>query len=617
MFDVNTAAFSKVSIKFSIPKSRDHFELASLTDGRVLVFGGFSEDVAFNNLYVLINYSINDADFMWHEVDTFGKIDKGYVGHRVCVLDNDHLIIFGGNVNAFNYFHDEVKFDPLFTNRVHVLDPFYSLEWCDTPKVVQDKTAYLDRIQHVAVYIPKEAGDQDFLFIHGGLSEKGIESSYVLFNLNENKFVSNETNKKEKSKNNANTNANADIKSPALKAHAITALWIKNRGVKEYYLIFSGGITIFQKKEIINGNLYCFNKNKDKFALVKYAQDIDTDIHNFDLSLLKRFGHNMGLLTVNGAKLIFILNGFIQFKGYVAELVILDITNEALNDGTEFIYKGRKIEMKNPFAGRINASVSVLNNKIIVYGGVKDNVVLGDLYVIDALNLASVEVSQVPIDNKVIQPRFAASSVIYEDSSDNGVARVIIFGGALAVDDLVTNMTNEIAIIKMNDNLEFSADDVQLDVYIPSVYGIAIKRVYHSAVLFENKMIVLGGTDPTFITLEVPFAVSYEITEDLNEYVNINKKRTYADWSKVLSEVVDDKVSMVNKEENTTFSLAKKRISILKSKNIENENETIVVVKKAEIDFKNAEIELSVIDINKSRTSKAKEISKWDDDYEI
>ena len=233
--------------------------------------------------------------------------------------------------------------------------------------------------------IPKEIPEQNnMLFIHGGEYEEKILCQYSLFDLDNEMWVPVATNKFV----------------PQLKAHAITH--IHDPLKKEFYLILSGGFyrehlsnceaeTNKQKEkcicptELVNDKFYSFRNNE-------FIQIQQKPLHKDDLSeKLKRFGH--ATLTASDGS-FYMIGGFCQYIGYLIDIIQfkpkLDIKNKTFYFESQFVDVGKNIP------GRVYPTCQIIHDNIIVYGGLKDDRSLNDLWVINLKNLSSKVITMIP-----------------------------------------------------------------------------------------------------------------------------------------------------------------------------------------------------------------------------
>ncbi len=142
-FNVDTETFTKVNIRYNSPSNRSNYTINKLSDGRIIIFGGFNGNKEYHEIYYLSSFSFDKQTLWgWSYIDTFGAIDDGYNGHTAVVLKNDNLLIHGGSNNTFDPFKGSLKnselivsnvgssnFNPNITNRFKLLNIFESYRW--------------------------------------------------------------------------------------------------------------------------------------------------------------------------------------------------------------------------------------------------------------------------------------------------------------------------------------------------------------------------------------------------------------------------------------------------------------------------------------------------------
>lgn len=82
---------------------------------------------------------------------------------------------------------------------------------------------------------------------------------------------------------------------------------------------------------------------------------------------------------------------------------------------------------------------------------------------------------------------------------------------------LISGITNELLIFQIKLN-KYDENKFYVESTLPTTYGFSEKKIFHSAVLYENKMMVYGGLTTDFLIMEIPFFVTYEVEESLKEY---------------------------------------------------------------------------------------------------
>jgi len=142
MFNLNNITFTHIPVKFSIPEPRSNYTISSLSDGRIILFGGldYDNDRAYYETYQLIKFGyFEHSHYLWGDIDVFGTLnDEPFVGHQAVVLDNDHILIHGGAKQNYDPLKDYIKFS-LFdlkkdmkiniTSRLKILDVYNTYQW--------------------------------------------------------------------------------------------------------------------------------------------------------------------------------------------------------------------------------------------------------------------------------------------------------------------------------------------------------------------------------------------------------------------------------------------------------------------------------------------------------
>jgi len=361
------------------------------------------------------------------------------------------------------------------------------------------------RIQYICVKIPKEKKEgSDFLFIHGGDHEGQPLCHYLYFNLSTFQWTK---------------YLNA-CESPQLKAHA--AILFKEPNKNENYVIITGGIT----REHLS-NCYAIN-NQQKENCGCSPETVSEEIfayreHNFTKIIfekkddtgdrMKRFGHSM--INVNNA--IYILCGFIQYVGYVVDIIklnaIIDIKNNTFN------FEPENIDISKTMPGRMFASVNLVFDYISIFGGTRDGKTMNDLWLI---NTKTFESCQIETDMQYLYPRFgSASCILYDNKNTNQqTARLLVYGGSywMGSHSIVGGVCNELCVFKM----KFSQNDLlQIDVekFVPLIYGKGSKRVFCNSFIFEDKMFIFGGLSPALINFKFSDTKVSKYEKTIIEYV--------------------------------------------------------------------------------------------------
>ena len=73
---------------------------------------------------------------------------------------------------------------------------------------------------------------------------------------------------------------------------------------------------------------------------------------------------------------------------------------------------------------------------------------------------------------------------------------------------------------------------IDVECYIPTIFGFGEKRVKHTACIHDNQMYIWGVKD-YFLKLEIPLE-SFEIDETLVDYLENNRSLGYFDWEEGL-----------------------------------------------------------------------------------
>jgi hypothetical protein len=572
VFNLETEVFTKIEIKFEVPQIREYFTINLLQDGRLIIFGGCRNDDSFRDIYYLINYTYDQKVFwMWSRMDILGDVHEGYSGHCSLVLENNHILIHGGTERAFDWRSPEsTKHEAGFSNRVQLFDIYSSYEWLQEIKTDFDNTSQNMRsinsdsqnrdneklslrntlpntVLHIMAYIPKDAEDYHAkMLIHGGEREDQIICRHHIYNLTESRWI-------------GLTYEEEENFCPQLKGHAWSNYYITMGKRKEHYIIVTGGITI---EHVGGGCKVALNEKMEKIITNSLKQscpctneDISAGVfayrNNFWNKVkvlgenvndhLKRYGHSMAYIPEKDS--LYMICGFIQYKGYVVQLTKLEIKKE-----DDFFKKKKKnlestkiIELECKFTeislddynikGRMHATLGVAGCNLILFGGIRDDCLLNDMYVITLNNESNTKPNVILVQNdpKIILPRFGMSSVIYTDEFNRDISRLLVFGGSLHYGEkMVAAMTNELIVFQFRFNpLDNS---INIESLIPTVYGFSEKRLFHSAVVHDGNMYIYGGLNTRFQIMNIPNDVSYNIESTLNEYITSFPAFTFDDW---------------------------------------------------------------------------------------
>lgn len=289
---------------------------------------------------------------------------------------------------------------------------------------------------HICILLQKEHEEQDdTLLLHGGEYNNRILFSYNIFNLNKQHWMK--------------TEPLLGKLVPQLKSHSFGYYKITEKNKAISYIIISGGITI-------EHDIKCYNKefcDCDNLILSDqiyiYYRETFTPVvledKNDFQKTVRRYGHSMFNLA-NGK--LYMIGGFVQYEGYVIDIIEMNISikNKVVS------CKCNKIElMTNKIKGRMYCSVSVVFNKIILFGGVRDTRTLNDMWVIDFEDIKNPITTEVEIDKKVFLPRFGMSTATQHDSHDGNLYRIMILGGSYFNDDNFSEgVTNELLVFSVS-----------------------------------------------------------------------------------------------------------------------------------------------------------------------
>ena len=324
--------------------------------------------------------------------------------------------------------------------------------------ILESKFEIQPRIHHICALINKEdSQEDDKLLFHGGEYKNQILSNYTLFNLRTQTWI--QTLPKPK---------NLLPNVPQLKSHACCHYSVvdkiernekKGNNEKQInkvsYVIITGGLTIDHNTKCnvnIIGKCACDSLKLNKQIYIYYRESFtpiiiedDSQENTTDYSpLLARYGHSMFNLNEK----IYIICGFIQYIGFVIDIIELKI-----NIKNTITCSCKKLEIQNmseKFKGRIYSSVSTIFNKIVIFGGVKDNKTLNDMWIIDFENEKNLVLTEVIINTDLILPRFGMSTCIIHDSLNTNKARIMIFGGSYFNDEnFKEGVTNELLVLNL------------------------------------------------------------------------------------------------------------------------------------------------------------------------
>lgn len=276
--------------------------------------------------------------------------------------------------------------------------------------------------------------DVKYLFIHGGECNGNILGSYLIYDINGKEFLSVEHDNKELR--------------PQLKAHAATFLYDKIS--RCFDIIITGGITkthTFNCESVSESNNFykdkclCTGKsmNEEIYGFRNGAfYNINVKNRNDFKDRLKRMGHSMVNMGENDNR-IMIVGGFIQYVGYVIDLIILHPIN---NLNSKYEFEAEMIRLDR-IPGRMYATTQVVGNKIVLFGGLNDKKLLNDIWVINTKDWVSFNI---PNDPNFIYPRIGMSSIFYKDTEKE--SRVIIYGGTYTSGkNIYAGVNNEIIVI--------------------------------------------------------------------------------------------------------------------------------------------------------------------------
>ena len=554
----NLATFTKIFVKFISPEGREFYSLSTFCN-RIIIFGGKEvssleeikesemksndntkqkdnenkdvetsrkkeEAYIFNEAYSLSAFSYNkEICFKWNSIDYLSQSEtKGIFGHSLITLPNEHLFLFGGVSYSFNPYVKstfDINEDP-FSNKTIIINPFETYQWL---KPLDDKLSVKlhlpSRISQKMIVMPRDGilSDDFNLFILGGENDGKILCRADIFRFKERDWVP----------------STQDEFIPQIKNHAMTLIYHPTR-IHEVYILISGGIMkehqgCFAKKnrekercpcrtEIINTKYYLYKNNA--FNEIKI---VPKTILNYPLH---RIGHNMVTLKRNliSDAEIYLLNGFAQHYGFCFSMIKMTFDIQPKTQEMRLIAEDIVLENSENF-GRMNAACEIYKNYIIVFGGIKDEIPLNDILII---NIDNKTYEHYENDSNYIFPRFGMSSVIsvyqyHEDKNCDNV-RMIVYGGSYwSGKNIVYGITNEIIIIKMtyrNNALEY-IESIKCD-----VFGKGSKKVFHSSALYQDDsgeyMISYGGLDNKFSILKLPVIKEKEIETSLCDYIEEN-----------------------------------------------------------------------------------------------
>ena len=556
-------------------------------------------EINYETIQTIKSLPIN---YQWNRYDITGRCKEGYSGHQTIALENNSFFICGGTENAFDGLNPQgIKLRPRINEKFQILslesnyfwynlnlnndvlikdkkekndskERFFNYENIQNPKEVFGDKKSEDSLskkpeptsQHIMVYINKDLCGEKFskFLIHGGRTSEGIITNQSFFY----QFDS--------------SNIGEWIKLDSgleLTSHSC-CIFFPFKNSTTYYIIMTGGIGIFtsyneiiedtKKTEIISGDVYYLNEfhKFDKIPL-KTDTNKNTSSNNKGGSgfyqesseTLKRYGHSMVELYLdenNGTNktskgYLFIVGGYQLYEGFPTSVAILDINidiSDHTKDKKKMTYSYQVVDIGEfGFRGRVFPSCSVAFNKLVVYGGVCEEEILDDMFII------SFEMKQtiVPSVQKIvfnqnllkqgihvlnINGRFGASMVFQPDSekTDNK-GKLFVFGGRFSLGDSKKpkNITNQVVIF----NLKNKEETIDVESSIPTIYGFTEKRNKHTACIRDNQMYVWGGRD-YFLKMEIPLE-SFDIDETLVDYLNNNRQLGYFDWEEGLEKRQD------------------------------------------------------------------------------
>jgi hypothetical protein len=168
-----------------------------------------------------------------------------------------------------------------------------------------------------------------------------------------------------------------------------------------------------------------------------------------------------------------------------------------------FDLEGEDIHIKGAdgLKGRMFGCVNIIYNYISIFGGIRDEVSLNDLWLI---NMETFDATFIEINKHHIYPRFGMSSITKYDDEEQ-TCRAIIYGGSYwSGPQLISGVTNELIVFNFkfsneNNFIRFSDEDH----IIPLVYGKGSKRIYHQSVNYNNKMITFGGINNYVLQMDL------------------------------------------------------------------------------------------------------------------
>ncbi len=289
-------------------------------------------------------------------------------------------------------------------------------------------------MNHICSLFPRENLKDDRLIMHGGESDGFSLCHYSLFNLNTLSFE--------------NLDLPKDKFYPQVKGHACV-LYVDSKQKNTHWLI-SGGISKEHtgncleksymerelckcKNEIIVDTFYLFRED-DGFTQVTVQNKNEMG------DRLKRYAHS---LIITDEKNIYMMCGFIQYKGYVFDMIKLTVEDKA----KKTIIRASEVNINANIPGRMYASVSYVYNKIIVFGGVQEEKTLNDLWMIDPNTL---QATCTQFDKNFILGRFGMSTCVHHDPVNEDLSRLIIFGGSYFTGKrLISSMTSEVVVFRV------------------------------------------------------------------------------------------------------------------------------------------------------------------------
>lgn len=539
--------------------------------------------------------------YQWNRYDLTGRYRGGYSGHQTLVLRNNTFFISGGSENSFDGLNpNAIRHRPRINEKFQILslesnyfwynlhidnkqsyndnkkrhdisgEKFMNYENINPDNIFVDKKTQESNkktptptTQHVMLYINKNecAERNSKIFIHGGRDSNGkiVDQTYFY------QFES-------------------SMKGVWLKAESKLelcshgcSLYHPYKGQTNYYIILSGGIGTYSStneitgelitNEIINDQLYYLTELQ-KFEAIPLKQKTEKDLilndkevnnyNHVNEEAMKRYGHCMIEVYLKekvsssskGQQLqkgyLFMIGGYQLYEGFPSSIVMININienSDSTKDKKKMNYTFNVIDL-GPYGykGRLYPSCAVAFNQIIVYGGICDEEVLDDMFIIsiDLQHLNNPLVQKVIYNKNIISQglsvlnlsgRFGASMVYQPDSENKDKqGKLFVFGGRFNLDP--KNVSNSITDQLVIFNLKNNQDMIDVECYIPTIFGFGEKRVKHTACIHDNQMYIWGVKD-YFLKLEIPLE-SFEIDETLVDYLENNRSLGYFDWEEGL-----------------------------------------------------------------------------------